>query len=234
MRFYQTQTFKHLQDFTHVAEVENYQSRTFLDLLMLHKLISLSSVKNILEIGYYEGLTFGVLYEASGDDARLTSCDISYHRDKLKNFLPFTKSVAFSECRSDKLTTSDKFDFICLDGDHSYESTSKDLAMLDTWADTNCVVLVDGYEMDGVKQALSEFITNESKFMPILLGIAQVFLVKKDNHTFFPLIDQAKTDLFCISSWSIVTWNTWQIYHYQYTHDKFITALKDIIIPLDL
>lgn len=227
MKFYQLQTYQHLDEFC------MKDSRNFLDLLLLQKLISLLKIKNILEIGYCEGLTFGVLYESSGSDTSLTSCDITYDRDIFRKFYKTEKICTFHNCKSSELKLDNQYDFILIDGDHTYETIIKELDMLDKWATPDCIVMIDDHNLSGVKKALAEFIPT-ANFAPVLIGPQQVFLVRKENESFYSLIDQLKTSIQCVSSWSTVSWNNWDIYQYQYTHEVFITALQKIIKHLDL
>jgi hypothetical protein len=227
MKFYQLQTYQHLDKFC------MKDSRNFLDLLLLQKLIGLSEVKNILEIGYYEGLTFGVLYESSVADTKLTSCDITYNHDIFRKFYNTKKCCTFHQCKSSELTLDQQYDFILIDGDHTYETVIEELSMLDTWATSDCIIMIDDHNLPGVKQALAEFIL-VANFSPVLIGPQQVFLVRKGNDSFYNLINQLKTELQCVSTWSTVLWNNWSIYQYQYTHEVFITALQKIIKHLDL
>lgn len=227
MKFHQLQTYQHLDEF------DIRDSRNFLDLLLIQKLISLSKVKNILEIGYHKGLTFGVLYESSGADTKLTSCDITYDRDIFRKFYNIEKSCTFHKCKSIELTLDHLYDFILIDGDHTYETVIKELSMLDTWATSDCIILIDDYALPGVKKALAEFIS-VANFKPVLIGPQQIFLVRKGNDSFYKLIDQLKTEIQRVSSWSTISYNNWSIYQYQYTHKVFITALQKIIKHLDL
>lgn len=227
MKFYQLQTHQHLDEFC------MEESRNFLDLLLLQKLMCLLKLKNILEIGYFEGLTFGIFYESSSDDTQLTSCDITYDRDIFRKFYKTEKICTFHKCKSSELKLDIQYDFISIDGDHTYETVIEELNMLEKWATSDCIIMIDDHNNPGVEQALAEFIP-VANFAPVLIGPQQVFLVRKGNESFYSLIEEIKTSIQCVSSWSTVSWNSWEIYQYQYTHEVFISALQKIVEPLDL
>jgi hypothetical protein len=226
MKFHEMQIYKNINKF-------QPNTRNFLDLLAIQKLLNLIDVKNILEIGYREGLLFGVMYESSGPNTSLTSCDITYSFDVFRKLFPLKKDCFFHQCKSIELSIEKIYDFIVIDGDHSYETISAELLLVDQWATDDSIILVDDHHYTGVGKALTEFVQN-SNFAPVLIGPQQVFFVRKGNNSIYPIIDQLKESISMISSWSTVTWNNWDIYQYQYTHEIFIKSLKNIITELDL
>lgn len=227
MKFHYLQTYKHFDNF----KLED--SRNFLDLLVIQRLICLLDVKNILEIGYYEGLTFGVMCESSSSNATLTSCDITYENDVFRKFYNIEKNCNFYNCKSVDLIVTNPYDFIVIDGDHSYTNVSKELELLDQWATDDCVIVVDDYHLPGVKKALDVFIP-KSNFSPVLIGPQQVFLIRKENERFIGIVDHLRQLLLCVSAWKTVEWHGWHLYQYQYIHEVYVNVLKDIIKYLDL
>jgi hypothetical protein len=227
MKFNESLTYQHLSEFNVV------NARNFLDLFVLQKIISMSSAKNILEVGYYEGLTFGVLYEASDADAKLTSCDVTYEYDIFRKLIKIEKDCRFIQCKSVDLKLNDKFDFIVIDGDHTYNTVKEELPMLHNWASDNCIIMIDDFAWEGPDQALTEFLP-DSGFILCLIGPQQVFLIRSQNKDVYQLIDKIKEQVIPISSWSTINYKGSVIYQYQYTHEIFINTLKDIIKILDL
>jgi hypothetical protein len=225
--------FNQLLIYQHLSKFRCEYARNFLDLLVIQKIVSRTSVKNILEIGYFEGLTFGVLYEASSDDASLTSCDITYADDKLREIVEIKKNCKFIQCKSVDLKLNEKFDFIIIDGDHSYNTVSKELLMLDEWASENCIIMIDDCYWTDVDRAVTEFLIS-SEFIPCLIGAQQLFLIRKQNTDMYSLIEQVKTDVISVSSWNKINYKGVDIHQYQYHHKSFVNNLKDIIKILDL
>jgi hypothetical protein len=200
IKLYQLKTFQNRLKFTNCA-------RNWVDLLILHKILLQYPRQNLLEIGYNEGLSFGILYESSPESAKITTCDITYERDVTRQFLHIEKECNFIKCDAAKLKFSNKFDFIFIDGQYSHSEF--DLA--ETVLDTNSIVLFDRpttnrplnysisndlpsgikYHNDTKNRAVmvNNFI-NHTEFVPFLAGPAFIFCC---HPTFLSTI--SKTDL---------------------------------------
>jgi len=203
-------------------------TRNPLDQIVLFKLINQYKFKKLLEIGYFEGLTFSILYEASHHDAKLTACDITFDHDVLSKILKFTKTVNFRSGGSEELRLSGSYDFINIDGEHSYTAVQRETALIQNHFDNLGILMIDDYQYPGVHQALVEF-TDSSDFVPFLLGPQQMFLQKQSRDIDWLIND---TKGFC--SWENTHWNNFPVKKYNYKNPVFIDKLPQLIERLGL
>jgi len=105
--------------------------------------------KNILEIGVREGsTTLPLLMLAKRFDGHLHSVDIKETlfecRAEYEKYWTFNRScsVDFLSNYIEKHGTEKKFDFIYLDGWHSYKHVSRELALLDKLVSPSSIILV--------------------------------------------------------------------------------------------
>lgn len=203
-------------------------TRNTLDQYILFQIIKQRQFQNLLEIGYYQGLTFSILYEASAIDANLVACDITFEHDQLSKFVKFDKHVNFQKCSSTELLIDRLFDFVNIDGEHSYTAVSKELAFIVPWVSPQGMIMIDDYHYPEIQLALQEFLLMNSEFKIFLQGPQQLFISRTDND-----LDWLVTYTDKICSWSI-NGDTHQLYRYNYKNAVFIDKLHDIIMELKL
>ena len=98
--------------------------------------------KNILEIGRFKGHTLG-LFRFICPDSIVTSVDIVTYKESV------TISDHFDNCKLIKGTSNEvvkldtKFDFVLIDGDHSYKGAKNDWLNIQKNLSPNAVVVFD-------------------------------------------------------------------------------------------
>jgi cephalosporin hydroxylase len=141
------------------------------------KVIEYFQPKSMLEIGFGCGETLGIMIEAAGENCqRIVSNDISYSNNR-KNFnmlFPDAK-VEFIESRSKDLKLNEKFDFIFIDGDHSYHGVVTDLNLCLPLLHKNSILCLDDYYFEAVDSAICDKLISKSEFVPFLSTCQQIF-----------------------------------------------------------
>ena len=149
--------------------------------ILIYCLIKKYNVKSFLEIGFGRGYgTFCAamaMHENGG--GKIVTVDPNFnqdHLDMLGRALPkeWLDMVSFIGGKSEEYlpTTSEKFDFIYIDGDHTYEATKKDWEMCKKRY--NKILLFDDYHLPGKVQKdidcsnLIDQIEDESKELIIM------------------------------------------------------------------
>ena len=151
--------------------------RSALDMCLLWKVIQHFCPQSFLEIGFGAGQTMGIMYEASKTSGRYLSVDINYRRRHIFEKIWPAHTVAFykTDSRIAEFESQQPFDFVHIDGDHSYQGVINDLKK--TWPimHEQTILYMDDYLMPGVDSAIREEIMGRSDFRPFLYGDQSVF-----------------------------------------------------------
>jgi predicted O-methyltransferase YrrM len=134
--------------------------------------------KSILEIGFGCGETLGIMLEAAGPELeRIVSNDIRYTNTSLEQFETlFPKhTVEFIETPSSNLKLDGKFDFIMIDGDHSFDTVLHDIQMCLKLSHTGTIMCIDDYQWESVDQAIRKSLDTYPDFVPFLATTQQIF-----------------------------------------------------------
>jgi predicted O-methyltransferase YrrM len=151
--------------------------RSHLDMFLLWQVISYFQPKSFLEIGFAAGQTMGIIYESSGRNQNYTSVDIDYCRKKIfTGIFPDTK-INFIETDSRMLSLPDNkiFDFIHIDGDHSYEMVVNDIDRCWHALGQTSILYMDDFRHPGVDRAIKDYILPKKDWVPFLCGDQSVF-----------------------------------------------------------
>ena len=88
-----------------------------------------------------------------------------YSPESVKKLLKkYKKNISIIKGNSNKILaemTSEKFDYVFLDGGHKYETVLKDLKFLTKIIENNGIILCDDYDLTyapGVKKAIDEYV----------------------------------------------------------------------------
>jgi predicted O-methyltransferase YrrM len=141
------------------------------------KTIEYFQPKSILEIGFGCGETLGLLVEASGSTCtRIVSVDISYNNtSSFKKLFP-TANIEYIEDDSKNLKLNEKFDFINIDGDHSYTQASYDIKNCLSMTTKDTIICIDDYHFQEVDMAIkNHLIEGQSDFVPFLASTQQIY-----------------------------------------------------------
>ena len=152
---------------------------------LVWKTIQYNRPGSILEIGFGCGQTLGLMLESAGDNCqRIVSNDIDYSTKKTQFDILFPDNkVEFIELPSQNLKLNEKFDFIMIDGDHSYQAALSDIKLCFSLLTYGSILCIDNYTLPGVDQAIKEaIIDSQSDWVPLFAGRQQIFFHCKDRN----------------------------------------------------
>lgn len=200
-------SFEDLTVVQHRAIFNLNWARNWGDAFALHHVCQVLAPTQVLEVGYCQGFTMGLMFESCGDNAKFTSVDIDYSHDCLQSICHIADRTRFV-CE-DSLTFSplEQFDFVVIDGAHDYEHVRWELAQLDRWCLDRAIVLVDDYAADAypdVGRALADFLPG-SGFQPVLIGHQQLFIAG-------PALDHDHITLLQQVTWPWLHWDTREVF----------------------
>ena len=142
------------------------------------KIIEYFQPKTILEIGFGCGETLGIMLEAAGSNLeRMVSNDIRYPSNALQQFQTLFPNniVEFIETSSENLKLDEKFDFIMIDGDHSYDAVLRDIQLCIGLSHKDTILCIDDYQCPSVDSAIKETLANHPECVPFLATMQQIF-----------------------------------------------------------
>lgn len=167
-RFFETQLIKLLDRF-------DFNMRINVELLLVFYLVKYFNLSNILEIGFFQGQTFASLLEATPDVSHLTAVDIKLQLEIFNQFYKNSKDtqnkiINLKEMPSDQFRSDSKYDFINVDGDHSYPVAFNDIVNASTMITQNGILMIDDYKGIYVDRSIDEFIKLNTGFVPFIIS----------------------------------------------------------------
>jgi len=147
------------------------------DMYMIHKVCEYFQPTNVLEIGFFMGQTFGIMYEACPETTQFTSVDNNYkYRATFDTLFPDQSRMTFVYQDSKLIHfDADTFNFVMVDGDHSYEYASNDIDKAFECIQENGILAVDDWHMEGVEKAIITNIINKTEWVPFLYADAVLY-----------------------------------------------------------
>jgi len=182
--FYKTHLVNGLWDNKYNYKDIGYNARPISGICIVYYLIKYFQSQNILEIGYKEGRTFMTMIEASGIDAKLTAIDIDLdvtHYNKYYKQHILNKNIKLIETPSQLFTPSGIYDFINIDGCHTYPQPFLDMVLIKNHIDENTIIMIDDYYWEGVDQSIDDFLILNTDFVPFLINPPAMFLHHKSH-----------------------------------------------------
>jgi hypothetical protein len=188
MKFYQSKILHHLAKFRTNATY-NGLMRDHESMYLLWKTIEYYQPNNILEIGFYKGQSLGLMIEAA-PKANVVSVDKKFQNIDTFQMLFPNNGVQFIQIDSKNLSLNQKFDFINIDGDHSYSGVINDLEKCLPLLHENSILSIDDYKFfEGVGQAVSEKLLGQYNFIPFMCSEQQIFF-HHDTHVATEFLDE--------------------------------------------
>lgn len=165
-KFKNTLFWKNYKRFDKV--VGSSRMRSTVDAIIYWKLFQQYNFSNILEIGVHQGITAGLMLESSAEINSYTGIDINLRLDLFnsiwEDYLDYT---TFYQQSSQDFKFNRMYDFILIDGDHSYEGVIADLINTKNLLSPAGVLAIDDYGYSGVAEAMTEF-KKHTNFVPFL------------------------------------------------------------------
>jgi hypothetical protein len=167
MRFQDTKFWQNYQDYDKI--VANSSMRSTVDAIVYWRLLTHFEFTNFLEIGIYQGLTTGLFFE-SNNHAKVVAIDPNNRLDLFyKNYSEFQNQFTFIQQQSQDIDfTNDLYDFILVDGDHSYQAAKQDIFKSLNCLTSNSVLAIDDYKLPGVAQAIKDMYNLNNDWVPFL------------------------------------------------------------------
>jgi predicted O-methyltransferase YrrM len=178
MNFYQSTVLNNLEKFP----IDNLGRlpRDHNDMLQMWKVCKYFQPKSILEIGFSAGQTFGLLLDCTDDDTKYVAVDNDFARnshifEEIFSQHPKRKNISMLNIDSRNLNLIDKFDFIHIDANHTYEFVLSDLLKCLPLLQSNSILCMDDTLDPGVDQVIQEHLLGQHDFVPFLAGNKQIF-----------------------------------------------------------
>ena len=184
MQFHQCTTLNNIDRFP--GNEHGQLPRECNDMLQIWYMCKTVSPRSIIEIGFSAGQTFGLFLEAADQAQRWVSVDINYRNKSIFHdiFANCDKvdQITFIKTDSANLAMLDTFDFIMIDGDHSYEYAKNDIQKCLHMSHEHTIICVDDSQDIGVDQAIQELLLGQNDFVPFLAGSKQIFFHRAQHN----------------------------------------------------
>ena len=109
--------------------------------------------------------------------ARLHATDINFNQTKLTNVFSSLEKFTAIKDNSKHINFEHQYNFINVDGDHSYEFAVNDIEKALTHLAPNGIIMIDDISHSGVEQAYMEFILS-GKLQPIFQTVQSLYCIK--------------------------------------------------------
>jgi hypothetical protein len=162
--FYQTKILKNINEYPPV--------RVNIELLILYYLIKHFNCNKILEIGFSQGLSLGAMIEASPKGSELTAVDIELHTNMFNQYYSNDSAcriIKLIEINSNDFISSQSYNFIHVDGDHSYPQAFNDITKVIPMLDRTGILMIDDYAMLGVDQSIDKMMLT-AELVPFMIS----------------------------------------------------------------
>jgi len=160
--------------------------RCAVDTVLINQVCRAFLPRKILEIGFFQGQTLGLIAEAIEFDGSFVSVDLNFSRKNLfvSLFPEIQDKITYIQKNSANIVYDDKFDFICVDGDDRYESVINDLKTIFPTIHQQSILYMDAAENPGVAQAIKENLLGQHGLVPFLKGDQGMFFCDKDHSAY--------------------------------------------------
>jgi len=153
MKLHETKFWNEYHQFDKI--VNDSSMRCTVDAYVYYKIFNKYRYKNILEIGFYQGQTAGLIAEITDQDAVITCLDPAPKCELLDLIYPDFKSGKIQLHQ----ITSQSFDFgnydiIIIDGNKNYDFVSLDMQNSLKSIDRKGMILVNEYQKSSVQKAI--------------------------------------------------------------------------------
>jgi hypothetical protein len=136
---------------------------------MFWKLLTEFKFDKFLEIGMYQGLTTGLFFD-SNKQASVVAIDPFEHISLFDDIYSEHKiNLTFIKKQSQDVDLSGQvYDFILIDGDHSYQMARNDIFKCLPCLQQHSILAIDDYKMPGVAKAIEDLYNTNNDWVPFL------------------------------------------------------------------
>jgi hypothetical protein len=167
MRFQDTRFWKNYHDYDRI--VLQSSMRSTVDAIIYWRLLNYFKFNKFLEIGIYQGLTTGLFFEANPDATVIAIDPVNHLELFYKNYPEYQTQFTFINELSQSVDLGNNmYDFILIDGDHSYEPAVSDILNCLPRLNTTGILAIDDYKMPGVASAIQDLYNLKTDWVPFL------------------------------------------------------------------
>jgi Methyltransferase domain len=156
VKLYETKFWNEYNKFEKIVHASSM--RCTVDAYIYYKIFKKYDFKRILEIGFYQGQTAGLIAEITADDARITCLDPNPRCEILDLIYADLKfKIDLHQIKSQNFDFNFEFyDIIIIDGCKEFSSISVDIQHSVKSIDQNGMILVNEYQKDSVQAAINQ------------------------------------------------------------------------------
>ena len=183
MRLHQTRFWSEYYRYEKI--INDSSMRCTVDAYVYFKILKKYDYKDILEIGFFEGQTAGLMAEITGDDAIITCLDPNPRCELFDSiYADLQHKVKLHQTISQDYKFSN-YDFIIIDGEKKFDFVSVDIQNSIRSIRDGGMILINEFQIDDVHNAIEKHMLPQG-FVPFL----------ETNQTlFFHRIDVDRVDL---------------------------------------
>jgi len=149
--------------------IEHSSMRSTVDAVAFWKLLTSDEFQTFLEIGCYQGLTTGLFFESNNNASVVAVDPVDRLSLFYKNYPEFQNQFTFIKQKSQDVEFNNQlYDFILVDGDHSYETAKQDILKSFECLKTTSVLAIDDFKFPGVAQAIQDLYNLNTDWVPFL------------------------------------------------------------------
>lgn len=179
MLFQDTKFWKHYTKFSKI--VHDSSMRSTVDGYIFYKIITQFNFKQFLEIGFFEGMTAGLMAEISSANAIIDCVDPTPNTDIYNQlYSEFNNKVALHKIKSVEFAFDKQYDFILIDGDTQYDVKKNDINLSIKSMTVDGILIVNQYSVDSVHQAMKDSIM-QSELVPFMQTNQSLFFSRPSN-----------------------------------------------------
>jgi hypothetical protein len=164
-------------------------------LIMVFSIIKYFNYRSILEMGFYQGLTFSTMIEAVEPGANLTAIDIDFKREIFDQYYLNSKYVEDKHINLLNMSTHDfvpteTYDFINVDGGSRRDI---EIATAAKCISPTGIIMLDDYKK--LEHVVDAFLDLKTGFVPFLADSKAMYF-HHESHTADDFLDRVVENLF--------------------------------------
>jgi hypothetical protein len=167
IKFKDTQFWKNYSKYDQV--VKKSSMRSTIDAIVYWRLLNSFKFNTFLEIGVYQGLTTGLFFESTPDAVVCGIDPINRLELFYQNYSNYSNQFTFINQPSQDVDLKNAlYDFILVDGNHTYVGASTDINNCLPHLALTGVLAIDDYKLPGVSSAITDLHNLNTDWVPFL------------------------------------------------------------------
>lgn len=155
--------------------------RSLTSMVLVYNIIEYFKFRNILELGFCFGQTFGVMLQATSAGSHLTAVDIAFNTELYDKFFKDSiytqnKTIEFLNIDTKDFIASREYDFINVDA--NLPNRFNDMIMAVKCLSPNGILMVDNYAKPEVDPGIDKFLKLDHGLVPFLIDEQAIYFCK--------------------------------------------------------